>query len=225
MKKLIVILGVLLFTLFVSTDAKADSPAPDSDRIIYCEDGKHVFVMLAPYAYPGESNPEIAIFDDGLRAKYSQAGVYHIDNPDEPIYIVNWYSYSPVLSYDCQYAVHWGPWPLIGNYQDLALTFYDNGIPIKSYYVNDLVRWPPSLPKSVSHYSWLAESEYLAEKEELFIKTEKGVEYYFDITTGEILRDSESMSRLDRYYFVGCLAFIGSVVGFLLLTRKLDHPS
>lgn len=210
MKKYLVFFITVILLIASGTSVKADSPAPYNDYLVYSDDGQHVFVMLVIPNEFGEFS-----LDHEIRDQYPESGLYRIDNPQEPIYKIHWYAYYIEISPDGQYLIRWGDWPTIGNYSDLALAFYDRGVLIKSYSVFDLVSWPPSLPKTASHYTWLAESEFNVEKLELYVLTQSDQEYLFDVSTGNVIREGVKVRFIKVFFFVGFSLII------LLLVRQV----
>lgn len=70
---------------------------------------------------------------------------------------------------------------------DLAVAFYENGKPLKSYSTADLINKPDSVIQSVSHYQWKLSSNLTRNNKYLYIETVENITYKFDVSTGEIL--------------------------------------
>jgi len=115
--------------------------------------------------------------------------------------VSGWYSFKVFLSNDGQYLVRMGPWS-IGHEpdeNDLAVAFYRRGQLIRSYSTADLVEDESAVLATVSHYLWLAGSDWRGERkrdpeaelrldwEDTFhLKTIDGISYEFDARTGQI---------------------------------------
>jgi hypothetical protein len=187
--KYLIYLAILIVLFSLSIPVLADSPAPEWDYIVEVGDGQFVFVMLS---IPGDRTAYGqggAIQDEEIRAKYNRSGLYHNDDTVVPIWTVNWYAFRVDITFDGKHLVRWGPWAFFDNYDELALEFYENGQLLKTYLVSDIVSDPEKLPHSVSHYTWAAEAEFDENQKKLFLKTENGEEYLFDVTTGGIIPD------------------------------------
>lgn len=195
----------------------ADSPAPEYDYILEVGDaGEYIFVMLAvpddetAYGQGGWSE------DEEIRAKYEKSGLYRSGETEEAIWTVDWYAFGVDITSDGKHLVRWGPWAFTPNYDEIALEFYENGGLLRSYRVSDLVAEPQRLPHTVSHYFWDAEAEFNGEKRELYLKTENGKEYLFDVTTGDIIRESKPVTAQAILIVIGAVVVLGLVLGYFI---------
>jgi len=156
--------------------------------------------------------------DEEIRAKYARSGLYKNDGSKEPIWVVDWYASKVDVTSDGRHLIRWGPWPLLRDYRELALEFYEDGQLLKSYRISDLVARPSKLPRTVSHYAWMEEAELDQDKKELFLKTQNGEEYSFDVTTGEILTSTRDGPWRNEY-----LLLIVAVGGILVIAALMNE--
>lgn len=183
MKPYIFILTALLILFFSASNVRADMPAPQRDYVVYTGNGEYVFVMLAA------TSPDMGWVeqDKEIRRKYPHSGLYSIDNSRKALWTVDWYSHSVHLSYDGRHLIQWGPWAYMPDYSDLALAFYEDGEPLRAYRVNQLVAVLETLPRTSSHYGWLAEEHFAPFTKQLFLRTYNGEELLFDAATGSVI--------------------------------------
>lgn len=180
MKRLLASLLLLLLVAFPDA-AIADQPAPPRDYAQITENGEYVFVMLVPEDYDSFSERDEAIW-----GKYPRSGLYHNDGSVDPLWTVDWYAFGVEVSPDGQHLARWGPWPMRGDYGQLAIAFYEDGRETMSYRVQDLVAKPWSLPESVSHYQWRDDSSFHDASNQVYLETQNREHYTFDIETGEL---------------------------------------
>ncbi len=174
-----------LFTLFliavmvlaVPLTAVADSVMPPRDYVKETENGKYVFVMLAPEQWERYGKTDI-------RKTYSQSGLYRNDGSATPLWTVHWYSYQVYPSSDGRHLVEMGPWA--SDTDELAVAFHRDGKRIKAYAIKDLVSDTAKLKHTVSHFFWRSALRYDDKQGLLFLITTDGRGYCFSITTGEI---------------------------------------
>lgn len=171
-------LAAFILVLLWARNAFADSPIPPHnwERIV----GSHRFVMLSPYDRTPQASAE---------RPYPAAGLYRGTDSQEPLWTIDWYAHEEevFLSANGDYLARLGPWPLGGNFNELAVAFYRNGSLTKAYLVRDLVRNPETLPQSESHYTWHRAVSYDPIQLRLEVVTTPGITYLFDVTTGDIL--------------------------------------
>ena len=212
MKRSSLCFTILIIILLPAVLAHADEPVPVADYIVEVGDGRYVFVMLV-----GESDVVSEI-----RAKYKKSGLYEADETENALWTVDWYAFEVDISPDGKHLVRWGPWPSIDGYDELALEFYENGGFLRSYRVSDLVAAPQKLPRTVSHLAWRAESEFDAEKGELYLRTENDEDYQFDVTTGDII-EKRQPTTAPPCLLIGGIVVLGPVG--VPLIRKRSKPS
>jgi len=187
---------VLLFlTTFFVLRVAADKPSTPCNYIELSGDQQSVFVMLAPEAEreclsQGEPRKSEAVL---LRKKYGRSGLYRIDDPRNPLWTVEWYAYGVFLSQDGKYLVRQGPWA--SNENDEAVSFFSDGVLLRSYKVKEIVRSVPDLPHSVSHFQWVKNWKLNAANNTLEIETMENQQILFDITNGGILSDRQASNR------------------------------
>lgn len=110
-----------------------------------------------------------------------------------------WYSFQVFLSHDGRHLVRMGPWSVGSEpaHDDLAVAFYQDGKLLKSYSTAELVKDHSKVQRSVSHYTWLADSDSRAADATLHelklgwdnvftLSTIDGINYRFNATTGGI---------------------------------------
>jgi hypothetical protein len=217
MKRSSLCFAILIIIFLPAVLAHADEPVPVDDYIVDVGNGRYIFVMLA-----SDSAVVHEIQDDEIRAKYDKSGLYEFDETEEAIWTVDWYAFEVDISPDGKHLVRWGPWPSIDGYDELALEFYENGVLLRSYRVSDLVAAPQKLPRTVSHLSWKAESEFNAEERELYLRTENDEEYRFDVTTGDVIEERGPIN-VPPCLLIGGIVFLGPVG--VPLIRKRSKPS
>lgn len=212
-------LGIAILIMFLSPAllAHADEPVLAGDYTVDVGDGQFVFVMLA-----ADSAVIDEIQDEEIRAKYAKSGLYEMGDTEQAIWTVDWYAFEVDITTDGKHLVRWGPWPSIEGYDELALEFYENGVLLRSYRVSDLVAAPRRLPRTVSHLAWKAESEFNAEKGELYVRTENDEEYLFDVSTGDIIEKRRPIAA-SPCTPIGLIVVLGPV-GVSLLGKR-SKPS
>ncbi len=171
-------LFLFIFYLFVNI-VKADSPAIPSPKVTVSNNGITYFTML-----PEKNNYENGI---GVAYKLEETG------ESKELWRVNgWYAFQVYLSNNGTYLVRMGSWAqgMEPSNEDLAVSFYKKGIKLKGYSTADLIKNKSSVKRSISHYMWQAsDNNYpnLNYNNEFLLKTIEGVEYVFDITSGNII--------------------------------------
>lgn len=172
-------LHVMIVLLFSAPYAsKADSQAAPYAKATVSWNGRFVF---------------IAVPDDG--DSLGGSGVcYEVMKTGElkkMWSIAGWYSYLSFLSNDGQYLIRVSDWPT-GNTpssDDLAIAFYRKGLLLRSYSTLDLVRDPEKVSKSVSHYEFLRDADFVVPEHlnQFRLRTMDDIAYVFDIRTGDIV--------------------------------------
>lgn len=156
---------------------KADSERPPQDYVKETENGRYVFVMLAPERWSRYSTGEI-------RKTYKQSGLYRNDGSTTPLWTVDWFSYGVYPSSDGRHVVRMGPWAYDVN--QLAVAFYKDGRELRAYSIKDLVRDESKLRHTVSHFFWQSSLRYDDKRGMLFLTTVDDRSYRFSVKTGEI---------------------------------------
>ena len=215
------IAAVLVLMGWISSAVYADSPARPFSYTKATEDGRFIFVMIAPTALEEElrlTREDLHQEVRDIRARYPRSGMYRQDNPREPLWTVDWYS-TFNLAPDGAHLVRYGPWAWLNKDRtpDLdveAVSFFAEGKLLRTYSVGDLVdpRAAQSFPQSASHYRWLKSDRWLNDHE-YSLETRDDQRYVFDIRTGAIL--SHTRTRTD-WHLVGWVA-LGGVLALLAI--------
>lgn len=144
-----VLLPIILFLLIPFT-AKAervnstDNPPPNYK--VVSADNKYVFVMQS----------YLSNFKN-----YEKNGMYLNYGSTTPLWTVDWYANQVFIPNDGRYIVRKGdPASMEYGYYDEAISFFEDGKLIKTYYVSDLVDFPWALPRiplefTFGHYKWM----------------------------------------------------------------------
>lgn len=168
---------------------RADSPAIPTPMITASEDGRYAFILTpGPEDWRGDKSSGIAY------------EVTHSGELREIWRTQGWYSFQTFLAADGRHLVRMGPWnegdkP---SESDIAVAFYRDGKLLKSYSTAALVRDRSRVITSVSHYRWLAEypaTPRLGWSGDFFLTAIDGMEYRFDVTSGEIKSAEAEESR------------------------------
>lgn len=177
-------IALCLFLLVSGGIARADSIAAPTAYRLDVSDSLE-FIMRSQ----GEWGTE----EERLNDEYPASGVYR-KGSKEPLWTVDWYAYEGqvFLTPDGKHVAHLGPWPNIGNWDELAVAFDHEGRPGMRYRVSNLVARPDRLQRSVSHYMWLGASEFDPAAGVLTLRTIPGQTYRFDLATGQILKDRQA---------------------------------
>lgn len=201
MNKVFIVILVITALLVAWQPAGAVQSALDEERIehdylIEVAGGKFVFVMLAIEKDPDYYFSEEIYRNEEIRQRYPQSGLYATVGATEPIWTIDWYAFEVNLFAEGKYLVRWGFWPRSGEYDALAVAFYQEGRQLHRYHVNDLVLTSnlTTLEESVSHYAWLAERSFDTNQRLLFLETYSGEHYVFDITTGAVVAQTQVIS-------------------------------
>ena len=104
MKRFAVLATTLFLLLMSSSPAFADTPFEQRDYIIEVGDGQCVFVMLIQDGYYGYGS-DVEFQDEEIRAKYSQSGLYRVDDSNDALYTGNWYAFRVDITSDCKHLV------------------------------------------------------------------------------------------------------------------------
>ncbi len=185
---IILIAFLAALSIGTGTPARADSEAPPSDYTKVTENGRYIFVMLAPDRLDvlgGPTRPQSSFGKSEIQKTYKQSGLYNNDGSNEPLWTVSWYSFSVYPSSDGKHVVKMGPWAQ--STSDLAIAFYENGKELKRYIISDLVKNQLKLKHTVSHFFWKTGLQYNDKEGTVFIETIDGLAYTFSVKTGDII--------------------------------------
>jgi hypothetical protein len=184
--------------------ALADKPAPPRSYNEVAPGGKYVFVMIAPGTVEDEVrrwNQETAAGIREIRRVYTRSGLYRNDGSAEPLWTVDWYDDGVKVASDGAHLIRLGPLPNLpqdrkaplGSALDQeALSFFANGQLVRTYRIGELVNHPDLLPRSASHFTWLAEARFDDARLEYALTTEDGNRFVFDVRTGAIVSEFRS---------------------------------
>ena len=123
--------------------AFADSEARPWPVVYASPSGNHYFRLIPAY---------------DSKEKIAEGFLYRVAaGKDELVYRTEgWYAFTVLVSNDGKHMARTGPWPRSGSPPEktIAVVFYRDGAPIRTYYVSDLIEDLSSLRHSMSHYSW-----------------------------------------------------------------------
>jgi len=202
----------------------ADSPRPQCSYSTSVGDDK-IFVMLA-------TNVEHDCQSSGdqkrneaktLRAKYPSSGLYPKDSTNA-IWTADWYSFRVLISPDGKYVIRMGPWA--SSISNEAFSFLADGKTVKTYSVSEIIRYPSTLPSSVSHFEWEKNSSVNFASGTFEVATLEGGSFTFKVENGEILKQelpilpvSTGLGQPDS--FRSSWSLIAGVVSLCLITILL----
>lgn len=213
---------VLVGYIMVSAlPTSADSLARPYSYASPSEDGKFVFVMIAPVQVEQDgvySDDEDRRRAQLVRKKYALSGQYLNDGSTTPLWTVDWYAFNVYVASDGVHLVREGPWALGAG--DEALTFFANGKQLKSYEVNDILDFVWFLPHTVSHFIWKRDIKLDDYNNVLNVTTLHRDKYVFDLKTGEIV----SSWRPIRYAVIGVgLTLVALLILWIRRQRRARH--
>jgi len=203
---------VILLLILTSVVCKGDTLAVKTSYVVPVTGGKYVFVMLGPGSSSRNLTEEERRNEAFIMSKYSRSGLYRIGEAS-PLWTVDWYAYSVILSEDGQHLVREGPWASTD--RDEALTFFVNGRELRSYSIRDFCDFAWALPHTVSHFRWLKSMRLDERDHALTVVTLHRDKLVFDLTTGNVIS-----SRRPSRFIVGGIAVVVFVLVFLLIRRR-----
>ena len=200
LRKRISVIAVFLVAIMIfgSVTVFADDFVIDPFRIV-SEDGSRVFIYT-PHPHFHQERDSIL----------PATGLYYNTEPLELIYLIEdigWAFESDfVFSSDFRHLAFFGRMSF-----DVALEFYEDGILIKRYMIDDLVEDMNEVSISTSRAWWeeRAGRSFDITNNTLTITTYDNLTYVFDITTGEII---ESSGVSGFQHFIPVLVGVGLVV-------------
>jgi len=179
---------LFLFGLLISSLSFADSPALPTSYVVESENGKFVFAMISPLV----KEEEIRSLNDEwgekalkIRNKYPKSGMYLKSELSKPIWTVDWYAFSVKIGNNGEYIVRDGPWA--STFEDEAVTFFKNGVEIKTYKIKGLVKKKRKVERTVSHFFWRNETLFDRKQLKYYISTLDSKHYVFNVESGEII--------------------------------------
>lgn len=171
---------LIVLSMGIAAPVAADTEMPPTDYAKETENGKYIFVMLAP------DGPRWSSQKPEIREVYKYSGLYNNDGSREPLWKVYWYSFTVYPGSDGRHLVRMGPWAM--STSNLAIAFYQDGKELKQYAISDLVKDTNALKRTVSHFFWRTDLKYNEKEGTVFLKTVDGINYTFSIKTGEIIK-------------------------------------
>lgn len=185
------------------TNLRADTVAPHYPFIAVSFSGKYYFQML-PLAHVVKSSQE---YDDqdgkGAAYRLNEDGTSNLLWKTE-----GWYSFSVFLSEDARHLVRLERLVELGDAPEksVGIAFYEDGNLLRQYSIADLVKDQGKFLRSTSFYRWILkdvlppgspkgsidpDAQLLAPTLQLnnvfVLSTCDGIEYHFDVVTGNIL--------------------------------------
>lgn len=219
MQRFLLLLVVLGAIFGLPSLSFADEPNLVRDFSQASPNGEFLFVLLANDTIDSYNQAGSVLHNESLRQSYSQSGLYRNDGSNTPLWTVDWNANEVIVSSDGHSLVRWGPFPVAGRFDEVALEFYRDGRLLRSYRVEDLVREPSSLPETVSHYLWLKTSNYDDTIGQLSLETETGEQYRFDLQSGAIVEASGRFADMDLVR-IALLVLVISGFFVVLLKRR-----
>ena len=212
--------------------AAADTAGPDRTYLEPAQDGRLVFVMIAPPPrYKRLPGDEETAEELSIRARYSKSGMYPAGS-DKPMWTVGWYASRVEVASDGVHLIRYGGWP--GNMHDRglelapralaqeALSFFANGRLLKTYSIGDLVDTPDRLPQSVSHFRWCSAAVLDDAQMELIVATLDGNRFVFDVKTGAVMSKTQTRAATTTnwvYVAIGVGATVFAILAALFVRR------
>ena len=212
MKKFIVTIFTVAAIFSGVINVTADSWVPPVSFEIQSEHGNEVFRFE-----PDATN---------MTNTYSKSAVYKSADAAEPIYTVkNLRSWA--YKSDFFFSENFRQFAFIPPADfDLAMEFYSNGRLIKKYNIKELVKDHSKITRSISSAWWRnTDTEIFQDQNTLQITTVDNLTYTFDIATGDILQNTESLkvNKISILKF-SVLGIVGvGIIGvaiFWLIRRK-----
>lgn len=212
------LVNLVILTLAFYTPTFADTTATQCSYSISSGNGKYIFVMLATEKFNEclSQGDKAKAESEILHKEYKSSGLYQKSNSTKPLWTVEWYSYKVYLSADGKYFVRTGPWA--SKETDEAFSFFSDGKLVKSYLVNDLIRFVSALPHSVSHFQWEKQSQLNDSNNSFEVITLEDGKFIFNLENGEIISQSKPILPTTdaltepRFYIVNWLMILGIVI-------------
>jgi len=199
--------------------------------------GDKLFVMLGDSAAEEKATakrPELAAQFRELRAKYLKSGLYEAST-SAPLWQLPDQVFSPIdgtyLSDDGRYLVRIeGDWwrtkdfpggrrpeaeSIEAQLSGTAVSFFDKGKLLKSYFLKDLLQEPARVMHSPQHLLWYASGSLNQESGKYLLFTQDAGKVVFDYRTGEVL--SRSKVGLSNPIFNSILIACAVSSGLILL--------
>jgi len=209
---LISILLISCITIVGVVNVLSDTPAEQEPYIIELENSKKFFYMAPDSGFV--KNKKYENLQSGLYYNTTPPQcIYNVDFKSNPSKQYPWnYAYENIIiSSDGTYFVDI-PWAVtvsykyddegnLINFDEIAMeaiSFYKNGIHLKTYSVSDLLKDISKARFSVSHVQWenYQKREFDPKYNLLKITTNDDILYMFDITTGKIVDSTDNLTAV-----------------------------
>jgi len=208
---------IIIIAILTSLVCKGDTLAVKNSYIVPVSGGKYLFVMIGPGSSSRDLTEEERRNEASINTKYSVSGLYRVGDA-APLWTVDWYAYSVIVSEDGHHIVREGPWATTA--RDEALAFLVDGKELRSYSIRELCDLTWALPHTVSHFRWLKSMNLDQKRQELTVVTFHRDKFVFDLTTGNII----SARRPGRLILAG-LTVVVMLGGFVLIRRRRSSTS
>jgi hypothetical protein len=178
---------IFAIIIVLSGQLHADSPARQTARVTASNLGSAYFVMAPKKQHLLNGVLKLKGDAHGKAFKLNEAGGSKL------LWEVSgWYAFSVFISDDGKYLVRMGNWAqgIAPSEEDLAVSFYKEGVEIRRYSTKELVKNPADVKRTTSHYFWQAEEldlPMLNWNNEFRVKTIDGYLYVFDIESGNLI--------------------------------------
>jgi hypothetical protein len=193
--RMVVVSAASLLLLCAPQFVLADRPAAPRAYTTLSQNGEFEFVMNAPGAVGSDKR---------------QSGLYR-RNTTNPLWTVNWYAHSVIISSDGIHLIRRGPWA--SGLEDEAFSFFKNGMLVREYKIKDLLTTSEGLQFTTSHFFWLKREHFDDAKGVLSVTTLTGDEHSLSIAKGELIH-SQSTTMAEK------------ITGFTLQSKtiQLNQP-
>ena len=160
---------------------------------------KYIFVMVS--TVPPSTFDMGSLFDENIRSKYAQSGLYRKDDSLTPVWSVDWYSYDFQIEIPSsgKHLIEWGLLSyMYSDFDSNAFTLFENGKEIRKYAINEFVTFPFLISYA---YEWKENSIIDEQQNSLWIKTSSREEYTIDLSTGEIVKGVLPKTKIILFAF------------------------
>lgn len=204
MKKItaIVVLLSLILVLFCPIMAFADEETPPYPY--YIEVGENLVFYMVPYGPEEYADPE------EFEKYYPKSGMYTSSNPEERelVYLFSGDEYFTdgdneiFFSNDGKYMIG-SRWWTYSDYSN-AISFYDEGVLLRTYTIDELIKSAHKLKYTASHVMWDDQSKRSFDEENntYTVYTLDDQKIVFDVTTGEIIENDKKFVLSESVLYI-----------------------
>ncbi len=183
-------LFVALPSAVFADSTRTPPPGWSGSYSVVSPDEQYVLVMLMGAYKPPDK--DVSPETDGankLLLKYPASGLYRNGGSPRLLWAMQYIPWEQgiTLSSDGHHMIVWGSWPQTPFYDAPALSFFNDGLLLRTYTVRSLVAYPTQLPHSTSHYQWLLEDSLHDMRGLLTVETQNHEKYVFGLSTGEVI--------------------------------------